>query len=135
MTPEERAQLLRNLNETMRESATLTPAQAREILQMSEISNVDHKRSPEHAVYDYALPAFVRAKLVMLMLPATESMILREAKIDSPVYAKHDGRACKLTLVSRLGDIGISYSERDMGYDKRGLSIYDLTDFSSTSLF
>jgi hypothetical protein len=89
-------------------------------------------RNTEHAMHDFKLPAFVRAFLVIHSLPATEKMILEEAGIDSPVYAKFEGQPCRLTLVSSMGDIGIAFDNRNHGYHRRGLSIYDMTDFSQT---
>jgi hypothetical protein len=147
MDDRERNRLKRLLLASAAGAAAMTPVQARERLKQDEdttklvtesFANApynEYKHSIEHAMHDYSLPAFVRATLVILTLPATEGMILREAKVDVKTYARYNGKACRMTLASNMGDIGISYSERDMGYDVRGLSVYDLTDFSPTPLF
>lgn len=88
-------------------------------------------RSVSHAILDYKLPACVRAYLVFGSLPATEAMILTEAGYRPALYAKYKDQPCRVTLVSSLGDIGIHFDlTEEHTNNVRGLSIYDLTDFS-----
>lgn len=97
---------------------------------MKEMPYNAQDRSVDHAISDRELPAFVRATVLLMCMSATNTYLLRAANMLPPLYANHEGRACRVTLVSAMGDIGVSYTERDMGYDRRGLSLYDLTDFS-----
>lgn len=93
--------------------------------------NADDKNI-DHALQDTNLPEFVRKGIEQLDSDATTKLeLIREGKMTW-IYARYNGEPCKVTIVSRMGDIGISYYERDMGYNTRGLSIYDLTDFSET---
>lgn len=45
------------------------------------------------------------------------------------LYASYKGNRCRVVMVSRLGDVGISYKDQEYGYNER-VSLYDLTDFS-----
>lgn len=89
-------------------------------------------RTIDDAIFDRNLPAFVRAFLVLHSLSATSVMIFAEAGYNPTLYAEFNGRPCRVNLVSNMGDIGIAFRlDRLNGYDIRGLSIYDLKDFST----
>lgn len=87
-------------------------------------------KSIEHVIHDRELPAFVRATIMLMDLPATETMLLEQANMLPALYARCNGKPCRVTIVSRMGDIGIAFTDRSHGYNTRGLSVYDLTNFS-----
>lgn len=92
----------------------------------------DDAVSVEAFIYDHKQPAFARATVLLMRLNATSTILLKQADMLPALYAKHDGKPCRVTLVSALGDVGINHNHVDMGYYQRGLSLYDLTDFSQT---
>jgi hypothetical protein len=51
------------------------------------------------------------------------------------LYATYKGKRVRVTMASRLGDVGIMYKlAKDRGYDVR-VFLPDLTDFSSTPVY
>lgn len=88
-------------------------------------------RENRDALYDFDLPSIVRGFIAAMDAPATETMAMQEAGMMPRLYATYEGRRVRVTCVSRMGDIGIAYDGRTWGYDKRGLSFYDLTDFDT----
>lgn len=46
-------------------------------------------------------------------------------------WATHDGRAVRLCMASRMGDVGINTTGAPFGYSKR-VALDDLTDFRAT---
>lgn len=109
-------------------------SEVEEIVQaMRKADYMADDRSLDRAIHDYKLPAFLRAFLVCMELPATENLALREAGIIPKVFCTYQGRRWRLTMVSTHGDVGISKNfDEDYGYSERGLSIYDLSEFSQT---
>lgn len=83
------------------------------------------------ALHDFELPSIVRGFIAAHDAPATYTMAMREAGMLPRLYATYEGRRVRITCVSRLGDIGIRYNDEAWGYDRRGLSFYDLTDFDT----
>lgn len=96
----------------------------------------DDKKTPEHCdnyIWRLSAPTPLRFWLLINRLPALERIMAREAGCDPQCYATYkDGdmhRIVRLTMASRMGDIGISYDlRRSMGYDKR-VMVASLTDF------
>lgn len=87
----------------------------------------------DFALTDTRLPEFVRKALNYLDQDATTKHKWEREGKDQALYAKFNGRPCRVTIVSRMGDIGISWDmTRRHGYNERGLSIYDLSDYSET---
>lgn len=80
-------------------------------------------------LFDRDLPALVRGFIALNQGPATETMAIREAGFMPRLYATYQGRRVRVTMVSRLGDVGISHKDEEYGYFTR-CSIYDLTEFS-----
>lgn len=74
------------------------------------------------------LPAFVRAWIIINRLPALEKNVVLSVYPQQTIYAKHDGKWCKLWMASRMGDVGICYDLDARGYDTRVL-IKHLSDF------
>jgi len=93
--------------------------------------NAENK-SIDDFIYDHKQPAFARATVMLMSLNATSTMLLRQADMLPALYAKHDGKPCRVTLVSAMGDVGINRDNKPYGYHTRALSLYDLTDFSQT---
>jgi hypothetical protein len=79
--------------------------------------------SPNH-------PLCLRWFLVFKRAPAVDQTIMREVGIKEPVlFAKHNGKDVRVTMASRLGDVGITRDlDREYGYDLR-VEVADLTDF------
>ncbi len=88
-----------------------------------------YNRTNEHALLDFDLPALVRGFIAINQGPATETMAIRGAGFMPRLYGTYEGERVRVTMVSRLGDIGISREDKEHGYFER-CSIYDLTDFS-----
>jgi hypothetical protein len=89
---------------------------------------VPYMASIERALYDFKLPAFVRSYIAIKSLNATCTFAIEDAGHMPTLYGVFRGRPVRVTLVSRLGDVGVSYTDRLHGYDER-CSIYDVTDF------
>ncbi len=98
-----------------------------------------YKRSNEHAIHDYSLPAMARGYLAIKAGNATETGAIEEAGFMPALYATWTPEPntiygdkpirVRVTMVSRLGDVGISRKDEPTGYFTR-CSIYDLTDFA-----
>lgn len=89
-------------------------------------------RDNESALYDDKLPAIVRGFIAINMGSAVETEAIEEAGFMPVLYGRHDGKACRVNVVSSLGDVGVSYDlERRHGYNVR-VSIYEVTDYSLT---
>lgn len=89
----------------------------------------------DKAIYDHTkLPAFVRSFLAINSLSAVCTVAIREAGHMPKLFARYHGTPVQVTLVSRLGDVGITTDlSRERGYDER-VSIFDLDCFSQTPL-
>ncbi|UTU09672.1 hypothetical protein CcrBL47_gp387 [Caulobacter phage BL47] len=99
---------------------------------IAEAKKAWYPKSNERAMHDFSLPAIVRGFIALHQGPATEVLAIEEAGFMPKLYAKHEGRACEITLVSAMGDIGVDYLTPVAGAASyaRGISVYDLTDFS-----
>jgi hypothetical protein len=86
-------------------------------------------RHNRDALTDYDLPALVRGFIAINAGNATETLTIREAGLMPRLYATYQGERVRVTMVSRLGDVGVSRKDDEFGYFAR-VSIYDLTDFS-----
>lgn len=88
---------------------------------------------PRHCddyIHDPAAPLCLRAWLFVHRLPAVDEALLRGAGISPRLYADHRGRRVRVTMASRLGDVGVSLDHaREYGYDER-VSVADLSGFS-----
>lgn len=91
-----------------------------------------YPKSNERALHDFSLPAIVRGFIALHQGPATEVLAIEEAGFMPRLYATHEGRACEVTQVSSMGDIGVDYLTplADAPKYARGISVYDLMDFS-----
>jgi len=89
-----------------------------------------HEDRYQSAVYNFDLPAFVRAFVVCHSLPAVETTTLEEAGMLPRLYASYKGRRCRITLLSAMGDVCISYTDRDHGYDERSIMWSELSNFA-----
>jgi hypothetical protein len=86
-------------------------------------------RQNRDVLMDFDLPAMVRGFIALNQGPATETMAIREAGFMPRLYATYREKRVRVTMVSRLGDVGISHKDEEYGYFTR-CSIYDLTDFA-----
>lgn len=85
-----------------------------------------YARSNSHALHDHkGLPAIARGFIALNMGNATETMAIEEAGFMPALYGRKDGKACRVIMVSSLGDVGITFKNNRYGYAER-CSIYDL---------
>lgn len=115
----------------MAEPALTGDAEILEAVVSGRLQVLPEGRENRDALYDFKLPSIVRGFIAAMDAPATETMAMQEAGMMPRLYATYEGRRVRITCVSRLGDIGVAYDDRTWGYDKRGLSFYDLTDFDT----
>lgn len=99
-------------------------------LAVSGAQVVKYEEGYKHALYDHNLPAFVRAFIAMTDQPATITSTLREAGMTPKLYATYKGRRCRIILLSAMGDIGITWEDKEFGYDERGITWPELSEFS-----
>lgn len=90
------------------------------------------RQDNRHALHDHKLSPLIRGFIAINSGPATETMAIREAGFMPTLYARRDGRACQIVLVSSMGDLGVRYDQSPdgYGYTERSISAYDLTDYS-----
>lgn len=76
------------------------------------------------------LPICIRYFVVVHRLPAAIKAVI-VAKNGLPVcFANYSGKRVRLTMASRMGDVGITYDlDRDAGYDAR-VDLKNLTHYS-----
>jgi len=91
---------------------------------------VAYNHSTDHALYDFKLPDFVRSFIAIKSMNATCTFAIEDAGHMPTLYGVYLGKPVRVTLVSRLGDVGVSYTDRLHGYDER-CSIYDVKDYRS----
>uniref|UniRef100_A0AB74UMS4 Uncharacterized protein n=1 Tax=Caulobacter phage BL57 TaxID=3348355 RepID=A0AB74UMS4_9VIRU len=92
---------------------------------MSGLITAPYLKSNEHAIFDRDLPAIVRGFLAINAGNATETLAIEEAGFMPTLYGRYKGKACRVVMVSSLGDVGISFVDQRYGYSER-VSIYDL---------
>ncbi|AXQ68416.1 hypothetical protein HOT99_gp201 [Caulobacter phage CcrBL10] len=84
-----------------------------------------YEASNSRAICDYKLPAIVRGFLALNAGNATETLAIEEAGFMPALYGRKGGKACRVIMVSSMGDVGITFANNRYGYSER-LSIYDL---------
>lgn len=71
----------------------------------------------------------LRVFLFVNRLPAVEKILLNSCGFDPVLYADYNGQTVRVTMASRLGDVGISYNLHEkMGYDLR-VTVAELSNF------
>lgn len=71
-------------------------------------------------IHDFEAPMLLRAFLIVNRMPAADKYVLKSAGIDPKLFADLEGTTYRLTMASRMGDVGITKDfEQDMGYDTR----------------
>jgi len=85
-------------------------------------------RTNYDALYDFTLPDYVRAFLAIHQGNAHETSTIELAGLMPKLYGTYEGRPCRVVMVSTLGDVGISFEDKESNYAER-VSIYDLTDY------
>jgi len=95
----------------------------------------DRDPQPRHCddcIHDHSLPICLRVWLLAHRLPAADGALLQQAGMWPRLYADHRGRRVRVTMASRLGDLGISHDlARESGYEVRGVAVADLSNFST----
>lgn len=132
-------EILHKMDDVRREAAAHVPAlidMARERFKLPEPADycVPYKLSTEAMLYDFKVPAFVRAFIAIRSLNAVCTSAIDDAGYMPRLYAKYQGKPVQVSMVSRLGDVGIAPDNRRHGYNQR-LSIYELTDFTQENPF
>lgn len=91
---------------------------------------------PKHCddyIHDSSAPKCLRFFLLVNRMPATDQMLMRELGVVPKLFAdliKPFGRV-RVTMASRLGDLGISYQlDTEDGYEAR-VAVSSLTNFSN----
>ncbi|AFO71621.1 hypothetical protein CcrKarma_gp226 [Caulobacter virus Karma] len=108
----------------MAETETLSDAEVLGALMEGKIG-MPYEVSNSRAICDYKLPAIVRGFLALNAGNATETLAIEEAGFMPKLYGRYKGKACRVIMVSSLGDVGITYHDNRYGYSDR-VSIYDL---------
>jgi len=93
---------------------------------MSEEKHIDD------VIHDHSYPAFLRAWLLFKRLPAIDYCVLMAAEVPEPevwAWCKSRARIVRLSMGSRLGDIGVNTQGRPASYEWR-TGIDDLMHFS-----
>lgn len=81
-------------------------------------------------IHDASIPKCLRLFLLVNRMPAIDMMLFRECGLKPQLYAKHNGEIVRITMASRLGDVGISHNlEKEDGYFTR-VPVSALSDFS-----
>jgi len=90
---------------------------------------------PRHCdeyIHDLKQPKCLRWWLFVQRLPAFDKLLCEENGVNPRLFATWDGRRVRLTMASRLGDVGVTSDfKQQMGYERR-VSVEELTDFSVT---
>jgi len=81
-------------------------------------------------ISDIFAPKCLRFFLLINRLPASEQMLCREFGVTPRLFATYEGRRMRVTMASRLGDVGISpVLDSEDGYELR-VPVDKLSDFS-----
>jgi len=87
---------------------------------------------PRHCdeyIHDFRVPKVLRVFLLVNRMPAVDKMLLNEAGFNPVLYATYNGETYRVTMASRMGDVGITKDfTKDMGYERR-VAVEDLTNF------
>jgi len=91
-----------------------------------------HKHCDDY-IHDVTAPRVLRFFLLINRLPAADSALCREFGVEPVLYATYDGKRVRVSMASRMGDVGITNRLDDLrgGYDKR-VWIDQLSEFSAT---
>jgi hypothetical protein len=80
-------------------------------------------------VSELSQPVCLRWFLFINRLPAIYTMLAQQAKVVPKLFATYQGKRVRVTMASRLGDVGITDDlRRETGYDIR-IPIEELSDF------
>lgn len=93
------------------------------------------EKTPKHCddyIHDSRAPKCLRFFLLVRRLPAIDTMLMRDCGVDPKLFADHEGKRVRVTMASRLGDVGITTQlSQDMGYETR-VPVEELSNFSAT---
>lgn len=82
-------------------------------------------------IHDYNAPKCLRFFLLVNRMPAVDQLLLKEFGVKPALFAYYDTRKVRVTMASRLGDVGITrFLDREEGYDER-VPVSALTGFTS----
>jgi hypothetical protein len=80
-------------------------------------------------IHDFSAPKVLRVFLLVHRLPAADKLLLNDAGINPVLYADYEGQTHRVTMASRLGDLGITTKlDRENGYELR-VPVEALTNF------
>lgn len=82
-------------------------------------------------ISDFAAPKCLRFFLFVKRLPAADQLLCREFGVRPRLFATHEGRRVRVTMASRLGDVGITAAlDAEDGYETR-VVVAALSDFGA----
>ncbi len=91
-------------------------------------------KKPRHCddyIMDLTAPNVLRWWLFVNRLPAIDQMLCHQNGVQPKLFATFQGRRVRVTMASRLGDVGITNDlKREMGYEER-VPVEMLSDFSA----
>jgi len=83
----------------------------------------------DNYIHDFKAPLALRVFLLVNRMPAVDKMLINAGGFNPTLYADYEGKIYRVTMASRLGDVGISENlGRDTGYDRR-VPLSALTNF------
>ncbi|KKM97716.1 hypothetical protein LCGC14_1165340 [marine sediment metagenome] len=83
-------------------------------------------------IHKHTLPICLRYYLLVNRLLAVDKYVIVEAMGEPKCFADWKGKRVRLVMVSRLGDVGITYKlEQKNGYSHR-VSVDELSNFGPT---
>lgn len=92
------------------------------------------QKAPRHCdeyIHDFDAPMALRWFLFLNRLPAIDKMLCDKNNVTAKLFATYRGKRVRVTMASRLGDVGITYNfDQEMGYKER-VAVEDLHDFAS----
>lgn len=104
-----------------------------ELVVKYEEQKVSRFKHCDDYIHDLSQPKCLRFFLLVNRLPAADTMLLRENGVVPQLFADHKGSVVRVTMASRFGDVGISYSlNSEDGYSTR-VAVADLSNFSATT--
>lgn len=91
--------------------------------------STNDKRPCDDYIHDYKFPVALRVFLLRHRLPAIDGMLLESAGFNPKLFATYEGKRVRVTMASRLGDVGITEDlDKEHGYHKR-VYLDALSDF------
>lgn len=83
-------------------------------------------------IHDLDAPGCLRFFLLVNRMPAADQMLMRRFGVKPSLYADYKGKRVRVTMASRLGDVGITEKlNAEDGYDIRVL-VAALKNFSQS---